>query len=187
MPDDAPLLAALAAIRERGAIGESSLRDAVAHADRFVALVPHDASTLIDLGSGGGLPGLVIGWRLPQLEVVLVERRTTRADLLRRAVRALDCSGHVRVVADDVAVVAQDSPASFDVVTARSFARPEVTAHWVARLLAPEGTALISEPPEVVPDRWPAPLLATLRLVDGGVEQGIRVLRRAGLFHVEHS
>ena len=36
MPDDAQLLAALAVIQARGAIGERSLVDAVAHADRFV-------------------------------------------------------------------------------------------------------------------------------------------------------
>jgi len=63
MADDAPLLAALAVIQARGAIGERALVEAVAHADRFVALIPPDARTLVDLGSGGGLPALVIAWR----------------------------------------------------------------------------------------------------------------------------
>ena len=67
--DDRPLIAALEDIRTRGAIGEASIVDAIAHADRFAALVPDEAIRLADLGSGGGLPGLVIGWRRPELRV----------------------------------------------------------------------------------------------------------------------
>ena len=56
MTDDTALLAALAVIQARGAIGERSLIDAVAHADRFVDLIPAGRRSVVDLGSGGGLP-----------------------------------------------------------------------------------------------------------------------------------
>src|SRR5262245_7605268 len=75
--DDTPLLAALAVIQARGAIGEGPLADAVAHADRFVAMIPSEARKLVDLGSGGGLPALVIAWRRTDLAVTMVERRST--------------------------------------------------------------------------------------------------------------
>jgi 16S rRNA (guanine527-N7)-methyltransferase len=178
MADDSSLLAALAVIQTRGAIGAGSLIDAVAHADRFVAQIPADARTLVDLGSGGGLPGLVIGWHRPDLEVTLVERRFTRADLLRRAVSSLSLGAAVTVVATDVAMLCVSAPLSFDVVTARSFASPAFTAECAAVLLRPGGLALISEPPLDRTAMWQAALASLPVLLDGGVEQGIRRLRR---------
>ncbi|MEO5724498.1 MAG: RsmG family class I SAM-dependent methyltransferase, partial [Ilumatobacteraceae bacterium] len=76
---DGPLLEALEVIRRRGGIGEASLIEAVAHADRFVDALPLDASTLVDLGSGGGLPALVIAWRRPDIHISMVERRVSRS------------------------------------------------------------------------------------------------------------
>ena len=105
MTDDGPLLAALEVIRARGAIGERSLPAAVAHADRFVALIPGAVRSLVDLGSGGGLPALVICWRRPDLMVTMVERRATRADLLRRAIASLGVGERCTVLTADVGTV----------------------------------------------------------------------------------
>ena len=147
MADDAPLYAALAVIQARGAIGEQSLSNAVAHADRFVSLIPATARSLVDLGSGGGLPALVIAWRRTDLDVTMVERRTARADLLRRAVAALDLGDRATVLAADVAAVCDSAR------TATTSSRPEAsvtrrsTAEFAGRLLADGGLALVSEPP----------------------------------------
>jgi 16S rRNA (guanine527-N7)-methyltransferase len=184
MPDDDALVPALSAIQARGAIGVASIPGAIQHAEQFVRMVPRSAQTLADLGSGGGLPGLVIAVRCPDLRVVLVERRHTRADLLRRAVASLALGDRVTVVADDVKAVAERSPHSFDVVTARSFAAPAITARWAGALLRSGGVLIVSEPPLgdpaiSDPARWPAAMLATHGLVDQGRDQGVRVLRRA--------
>lgn len=177
MADDARLLDALAGIRERGAIGESSLAAAVAHADHFTALIPAAAGHLADLGSGGGLPGLVIAYRLAELQVVLIERRESRADLLRRAASALELTARVEVLTADTRAVAAVRGKAFDVVTSRSFAAPTVTAtHAAALLRCPGGVVLISEPPSWTPDRWPAATLAALRLHDDGIHDGVRRL-----------
>ena len=101
-----PLLTVLAGLQDRGAIGTTSLDDAVVHAERYVALLPLGPLTVADLGSGGGLPGLVIAVRRPDLSMVLVERRLARADQLRRAVRALGVTDRVEVHADDVRTLA---------------------------------------------------------------------------------
>jgi hypothetical protein len=178
MADDAPLLAALAVIQARGAIGEGPLVDAVTHADRFVARVPTDARTLIDLGSGGGLPALVIAFRRPDVVVTMVERRSGRADLLRRAVGALGFGDRAKVLATDVAVVCETHPHSFDVVTARSFGEPRVTAGFIDRLLDCDGVGLVSEPPNDRTEVWVSALSGVADLVNGGVDQGIRLLRR---------
>lgn len=174
MTDDAALLAALAAIQVRGAIGEASLAGAVAHADQFVAALPLTARSLADLGSGGGLPGLVIAVRRPDLAITLVERRASRADLLLRAVRALSLTGQVTVLADDVRVLGTRAPRTFDAVTARSFAAPPITARWAGVLLRSGGVLVVSEPPDDDPLRWPSATLAAAGLRDDGRIAGVR-------------
>lgn len=177
MTDDAPLLAALETIRARGAIGERSLPAAVAHADHFVELIPVGARSLVDLGSGGGLPALVICWRRPDLLVTMVERRATRADLLRRAVVSLGVGEHGTVLTADVDQLIKTSPHRFDVVTARSFGDVATTTRAAAGLLAAGGVALISEPPEDRSATWTEVLGGHPTLLDEGVHQGIRRLR----------
>lgn len=174
MTDDRLLLDTLAMVQARGPIGERSLPDAVAHADRFVDLLPAGELTLVDLGSGGGLPALVIAWRRPDVTMTMVERRQSRADLLRRAVAALGLAGRTEVVASEVEAVADRSGATFDVVTARSFGPPIKTAAAIDALLGPAGVALVSEPPASRDDVWEHALQGLPSLLDLGIEQGIR-------------
>lgn len=174
MTDDSALLAALAAIQERGAIGEASLAGAIAHAEQFVAALPIAARSLADLGSGGGLPGLVIAVRRPDVAITLVERRNSRADLLMRAVRALSLSAQVTVLADDVKVLGKRAAGTFDAVTARSFAAPPITARWAGVLLRPGGVLVVSEPPGEDPSRWPHDVLVAAGLSDDGRLAGVR-------------
>jgi 16S rRNA G527 N7-methylase RsmG len=163
MADDAALLHVLQSLRERGAIGEVSLAGAVAHAASFVAAVPTAATALLDLGSGGGLPGLVIATRLPHLRIVLTDRRERRMDLLRRATSALGLDDRVTVITADVRALAArgEWQRSFDVVTARSFGSPTVTMACAAPFLRTGGALVVSEPPRIADaadglDRWVA-------------------------------
>jgi len=178
MPDDTALLAALAEIQQRGAIGESSLVKAVVHAEQFVTALPAQVARVADLGSGGGLPGLVIAVRRPEIELTLVERRGNRADLLQRAIRALRLADQVQVFAGDVRELASVQPRAFDAVTARSFAAPAVTARWAGALLKAGGLLVVSEPPQQDPSRWPRSTLALAGLADLGCLGGIRRLQR---------
>ncbi|MHC5210855.1 MAG: 16S rRNA (guanine(527)-N(7))-methyltransferase RsmG [Planctomycetota bacterium] len=56
------------------------------------------ASTLMDLGSGGGLPGIPLALARPELQVWLVESRARKAEALAGIVDALDLSPRVRAV-----------------------------------------------------------------------------------------
>ncbi|MFN8021204.1 MAG: RsmG family class I SAM-dependent methyltransferase [Acidimicrobiales bacterium] len=177
---DQALRRALGEIQRRGAIGGGPIDDAIEHARHFVAAIPAavaPGATLVDLGSGGGLPGLVIAADRPDLRITLVERRAKRVDLLAYGVRLLDADARVEVIGGDVATVVAARPRSFDVVTARSFAPPPVLGPIARDLLVSSGVLLVSEPPGD-DDRWPVDLLTTCQLVDDGRIGAVRRLRR---------
>lgn len=163
----------LTEIQRRGAIGRVAIDDAIAHADEYVAALPADlhGGDLVDLGSGGGLPGLVIIARRPDLRVTLVERRDKRADLLRFGVRGLGATDRVEVVAADAELVVRRSPAAFDAVSARSFGPLLDVMRLASRLLRPGGWLIVSEPPEGIP-RIDADEVSSLGMVDEGHVRG---------------
>lgn len=72
------------------AVGEvgSMVEEAVRYAEFIASLSPAPRS-ILDLGSGVGLPGIPIALGLPQCDVMLVERRRRRASFLRIAVSQL--------------------------------------------------------------------------------------------------
>jgi 16S rRNA (guanine527-N7)-methyltransferase len=116
---------------------------------------------VLDLGSGGGLPGLVLATYRPELELTLLEARQRACRFLREAVATLDLS-QVLVVearAEDAAR-RPDLRESFDVVVTRSFGPPAVTAECAVGFLRPGGRLVVSEPPgDEAPERagarWP--------------------------------
>lgn len=88
-----------------GAIGRhSTIDDLVEQSLGFLEAlggVPPGAF-LVDLGSGGGVPALPIIDARPDLRLLLVERRASRAGLLRGAVRRMDAIETVSVYEGDV-------------------------------------------------------------------------------------
>ena len=125
---------------------------------------------MADLGSGGGLPGLVVAHALEGATVALIDSSARRTAFLRRAVARLGLGDRVRVVEDRAEVCGRDEAlrGSFDGVMARSFGRPAVVAECAAPLLKSGGWLLVSEPPSGRPpegSRWPAEPLRQLGLV----------------------
>lgn len=101
---------------------------------------------IVDLGSGGGTPGLVVAWHRPDDEVVLVERRATRADHLRRLVQRLELT-NVRVLARDARGLRSELTTDAAAVTARGFGPPRELLRLAAPLLGPGGVVVVTEPP----------------------------------------
>ena len=102
-------------------------------------LVP-DQGELVDIGSGAGLPGVVLAMLRPRLHVVLLEPLLRRSVFLEECVSALDLPNAtvVRARAEEKAA----SRISADVATARAVAPLDRLVGWAAGLLRPGGELL---------------------------------------------
>ncbi|NLA34758.1 MAG: hypothetical protein GX868_03610 [Actinobacteria bacterium] len=155
--------------RALGFLGPGELETHIAHARSFLALIPHGAA-VVDLGSGGGLPGFVIADERPDVSIVLMDAMEKRIAFLRDCVRAAEWGERVGVELGRAEVLAHrsDLRGRFDVVVVRSFGPPSATAECGVGFLRAGGTILVSEPRDRR-DRWPAQGLATLGLTPGAL------------------
>jgi 16S rRNA (guanine527-N7)-methyltransferase len=157
--------------RDLGFLGPGPVADHIEHARAYLPALPrigHDG-VVVDLGTGGGVPGLPLAsWRT-DLSWVLVDAMAKRIAFVRAAVAELGLE--VEVVEGRAEELAGDARwvASADVVVARSLAAPAVAAEYAAPLLRVGGTAVIAEPPGGSPDRWPTEGLALLGMRRGHV------------------
>ncbi len=169
----------LAQARRAGFLGPGPLQTQVRHAEGFADVAralgprpPHAPPPLVvDLGSGGGLPGLVVATRWPEASLVLLDASARRTDFLRRAVEDLGLGSRVQVVCLRAEEFGREARwrGAFDGVLSRSFGRPAVVAECAAPLLQIGGWLVVSEPPDVDgspgdPSRWPADALRGLGL-----------------------
>lgn len=106
----------------------------VPEARSFAELLP--AGEVLDVGSGGGLPGLVIAIVRPDLRVTLLESTTKKARFLQETANQLGLD--VRVV-NARAEEADEWRGRFDVVTARAVAPMERLIGLTVPFLAPGG------------------------------------------------
>ena len=98
----------------------------------FIKAVSSSTRTVIDIGSGVGLPGIPLAIAQPEWQVTLVDRSERRAWLARRALRILGLD-NCKAVVDDSATMA---PTDADVVVSRaSMPLPQLVNH--ARRIAP--------------------------------------------------
>jgi 16S rRNA (guanine527-N7)-methyltransferase len=91
--------------------------------------LPSTAKTVADLGSGAGLPGLVLAALRPDLRLVLIESDGRKAAFLGEAARHMGLA-NVRVVASRIELAA---PVAADVVTARALAPLSKLLAWADR------------------------------------------------------
>ena len=110
---------------------------------------------VLDLGSGGGLPGLVIAALRPDLSGTLLDSQQTRCDFLAEALDQLGLGDRWNVSHGRAEEIARDpqSRGAYHVVVSRSFGPPA----------AVDGLLLVSEPRDG-PSRWPVDGLDLLGL-----------------------
>lgn len=145
----------LTADREPELFWTRHIEDSLAAAARIESAIGHPGAgwTILDVGSGGGVPGLVWAILWPAARVDLLETRGKRAAFLGEAARALDLP-NVQILGDRAEQLGQD-PArreSYRLVTARALAKLptmlELTLPFVAIggwLAAIQSSAITSE------------------------------------------
>ena len=111
----------------------------------LLSFVDVDGRSVADLGSGGGLPGVVVAILRPTARVVLVESRRRKAAFLRR-VRARLSLGNVEVVEDRLEHLV--GVRSFDVVASRALGNIEETLRSSLQLVAPGGRLVLFKGPK---------------------------------------
>jgi len=185
----AGLLEVLEEARAADLLGTMDLESQIAHALGFAYAFEQASARPVpppspvpgrwlDLGSGGGLPGLVLAHHWPASAGVLLDSSERRTRFLAEAVVALRWEERVRVVRARAEDAGRDPElrGGFAAVWARSFGSPPVTAECAAPFLGQRGLLVVSEPP--LPDagsamepkvqeaaRWPRGPLAELGLV----------------------
>jgi 16S rRNA (guanine527-N7)-methyltransferase len=195
IPSPAALEQILGEARAAGFLGPGALATQYRHAEHFAVLghrqprsgsgTPH----VVDLGSGGGLPGLVVALSWPEAHLFLVDANQRRTEFLKRAVGTLALSDRVTVINARAEAMGREAThrGRYDGVVARSFGPPATLAECAAPLLRVGGWVIVSEPP-VGPEadaaaegsRWPVAPLAQLGLVpDEFVQEefGYQILR----------
>jgi 16S rRNA (guanine527-N7)-methyltransferase len=144
-----------------GTLGDRPIPEVIEHAQAFVAALVDVRGTVIDIGTGAGVPGLVIAQERPDLVLVLADRRATRMDALQMGVSGLGWADRITVLTCDIAELGKlpDHVGQYDAVVCRGFGSPEVTAPLARPLLKNGGTLIVSEPPSPKPSRWTSELL----------------------------
>ena len=134
--------------------GLTAIRDAEEawheHVDRSleaVEVVGRFAGSIVDVGSGGGSPGIPLAVAFPDREVTLLEAQERKVVALERFARAF---ANVRVVRGR----AEEQPREqYGVAVARALAPPPVAAEWCLPLVREGGAVVLYVGPTADRDR----------------------------------
>ncbi len=106
-------------------------------------IVSAEAGSLIDVGSGGGLPGLPLAIVMPGLRVTLLEATGKKAAFLSETARALELP-NVEVIKDRAETAGRDSAhrERYDIATARAVGRLDVLLELTSPFIKVGGLVL---------------------------------------------
>jgi hypothetical protein len=160
--------------RRLGLLGPGSVAVQIEHSWSFAAAIPEVPRRFVDLGSGGGLPGLVLALAWPDAAGLLLDAGARRVAFLEWACRELGVQDRIATLQARAEEAAHrpELRGAFDLVAARSFGAPAVTAECAVGFLSIGGRLAVSEPPESDAGRWPRAGLAELGLGPAEVRTG---------------
>ena len=104
---------------------------------RATDLVRRFPGLVVDVGSGGGAPGIPLAAALPERELVLLEAQRKKCAFLERVARDFP---NVRVVWGRAEEQEVDL---FGVAVAKALAPPQVATEWCLALVRPGGAAIL--------------------------------------------
>ena len=189
LPADAvPRLLDYLALLERwnGAYNLTAVREPTEMVTRHlldsVAILPFvQGHSLADLGTGPGLPGIVLAIAAPGRQILLVDSNGKKVRFLREAIRSLKLEG---VRAEQARV--EDVAGQFDCITARAFASLADMLSWGGHLLAPSGRWLAMKGKPAademagLPPGFAVQAIHALEVPGLGAERSLIVIQRTG-------
>jgi 16S rRNA (guanine527-N7)-methyltransferase len=104
---------------------------------RALPLVSANPGPIVDLGSGGGSPGIPLAVSLPDRQVTLLESRRRKCEFMERFAAELPNVGVVWGRAEEAAVD------TYGVALAKALAKPPVAAELCLPLVRPDGIAVL--------------------------------------------
>lgn len=114
----------------------------VRHLLDSLAVVPHmlahieSGQRIIDVGTGPGLPGMILAILYPQADISLLDSNGKKTRFLFQVKSSLNLS-QVSIINERVEAYHPAQP--FDIITSRAFASLQDMTHWCRHLLAPAG------------------------------------------------
>jgi len=139
-----------------------------------------DARRLIDVGTGGGFPGIPLAVAFPDRHFTLIDGTQKKIRFVAEAIAALDIR-NARAVA--ARAESYDAEKNFDVVITRAVGSLADTVERTARLLAPRGRVLAmkgrvpDDEIRALPRGWRADVVP-LRVPGVDVERHLVIVRR---------
>lgn len=159
--------------RAAGVLGTAPIEVLVEHTVGFAQAVCSAFSAefssfegrIIDVGTGAGLPGVVLAALLPRVDVTLVDASERRLDHVRRAARALEVQDRTTVIHARGDELSRDAVhrGAYDVAVARLLADPAESLEQLVPFVRPGGQVVLATATDAL-ERWrslPCPLLPT--------------------------
>ena len=153
--------------------GDDARRVLLEDSLRAVEVVRRFEGPVVDVGSGGGAPGIPLAHALPDREVTLLEASRRKCDFLDRWTADLP---NLRVVCGR----AEEQPVdTYGVAVAKALAPPPVAAEWCLPLVVPGGAVVLFVGPSAEDDRV-ARVAERLAAEPAESPAGFIVLRKLG-------
>ena len=107
------------------------------------SILPYTSSAkkILDIGSGAGLPGLIIAIHQPQTEVTMSEKNKKKAYFIKKTIRTLQLTN--ANILDEAVTPTLITESKFDIVTARALASALKIIKMSKHLLSKEGKFLL--------------------------------------------
>jgi len=166
----------LTSVRDPAQMVTQHLLDSLAAVPAFA-----DASSVLDVGAGGGLPGIVLAIARPQMKVALIDTVHKKTAFLTQVKAEL---GLANVTVHTARVEQLQVPHKFDVITSRAFADLSDFVNWSGHLLAPGGQFIAlkgvapAEERERLPEPWKVSELRVLTVPGLNAERHLVFIAR---------
>jgi len=150
----------------------------IADALTLLPFLPRQPHRLVDVGSGGGVPGIPLAIARPDIDVTLIESTQKKARFLANSAAALNLS-NLKVLPDRAETIARGPQReTFDIAVARALAPMEILAEFCLPLVRVGGQLLAMKGPKIAEELPPAEkILPTL----GGARPLIHPVNLPGL------